>query len=106
MSGRYILVDGEPKPCPDLMEWVRWFAANDRKVARTDIADGVHVSTVFLCVDHSFGDVGPPLLFETMVFGGALDEHCERYATMAEAVAGHARIVAQAQTAEAKPCSV
>lgn len=29
----------------------------------------VNVSTVFLAIDHAFGD-GPPVLYETMIFGG------------------------------------
>lgn len=58
------------------------------RVAETYI-DDVRVSTVFLGVDHSF-DGGPPLLFETMVFGGPLDEEQERCSTWAQAEAMHA----------------
>ncbi len=47
-----------------------------------------NVSTVFLGLDHAFGG-GPPMLFETMIFGGDHDEYCERYATVEEARAGH-----------------
>ena len=65
----------------------------DRKVARTAVPEAdAEVSTVFLVIDHSHGD-GPPLIFESMVFGGRLDQHCERYSTEAEAKAGHDRIV-------------
>jgi hypothetical protein len=54
-----------------------------------DPAKTFDVSTVWLGVDHSFGD-GVPLLFETMVFGdGALDHACRRYMTEATARAGH-----------------
>lgn len=52
------------------------------------------VSTVFLALDHSHYPSGPPILFETMVFGGPHDEHTDRYATWDEAVAGHNRILA------------
>lgn len=52
------------------------------------------VSTVFLGLDHGWGE-GPPVLYETMVFGGPLDGECERYCTRAEAVAGHALMVAR-----------
>lgn len=52
------------------------------------------VSTVFLGLDHSWGD-GEPQIFETMVFGGALDQEQERYSTWAEAEAGHAAMVAR-----------
>lgn len=63
-----------------------------RRVARDECC-GYLVSTVFLGIDHGLG-AGPPVLFETMVFGdGSLDEHQERYCTAAEALAGHRRIL-------------
>ena len=99
MRVQYILLDGEPVPCDDSAEWCRWFESGDRRVASTHVGD-VLVSTVFLAINHNYG-AGPPLLFETMVFGGPLDEHCERYASRAEAVAGHERVVAL--VTEAKP---
>jgi hypothetical protein len=46
------------------------------------------VSTVFLGLDHQWGD-GPPLVFETMIFGGEHDQYQERYSTWDEAEAGH-----------------
>ena len=65
------------------------FAQTDRAVARTEIRPDPIVSTVFLGMGHAYG-LGPPLLFETMVFpdGDLWDEH-ERYTTWAEAEAGH-----------------
>jgi hypothetical protein len=54
--------------------------------------DEIKISTVFLFMDHNHGD-GPPVLFETMVFGSNLDEEQERYCTEDEARAGHARMV-------------
>jgi len=66
----------------NLMDWARWMEAEAaaRTVARTDIDEGVRVSTVFLGIDHSFGR-GGPVLFETMVFGGEYDQEMERYRT-------------------------
>ena len=46
-----------------------------------------------LGLDHAWS--GPPLLFETMVFGGELDEFQERYTSKPDALAGHARAVAR-----------
>ena len=67
--------------------------ADKRRVARTELAGGaVEISTVFLWLDHSYGQ-GPPILFETMVFGGLLDEECERYSTWIEAEQGHEAMV-------------
>lgn len=54
-------------------------------------ADGVRVSTVWLGMDHQWGD-GPPLIFETMVFEGPHDEQMWRWSTEMEALAGHAEI--------------
>lgn len=53
----------------------------------------VRVSTVFLVIDHSFGE-GPPVLWETMVFGGLWDEYQWRYTSRQAAEEGHSRIVA------------
>lgn len=62
-----------------------------RRVAEDYIGE-VHISTVLLVIDHSFGD-GPPLIFETMIFRGEHDEYQERYATREQALDGHARAV-------------
>lgn len=63
--------------------------------------DGVRVSTVFLGLDHSFG-AGPPVLWETMIFGGDHDEYQERYTSYEDAVEGHARACAIAFTEKPK----
>jgi hypothetical protein len=71
-----------------------------RRVAQDYVGD-VHVSTVFLPIDHGWIDwryAGPdyrPVLFETMVFGygDGDDEFQWRYRTEAEALAGHAIIL-------------
>lgn len=84
----YILEGKTIKVVDDLMEWARWFEKADRQVNKTDITDEISVSTIFLGLDHSFSD-GPPLLFETMIFGGEHDQYQDRYATYEEAEAGH-----------------
>lgn len=64
------------------------------RVAATRVG-GIRVSTVFLALDHNFGGKGPPVLFETMIFGarGRWAEFQTRYCTEAEALAGHAMYV-------------
>lgn len=50
------------------------------------------VSTVWLGINHSFhGD--PPIIFETMIFGGDYDQECMRYHTEDEAVQGHSQVM-------------
>lgn len=68
-----------------------------RRVALTTLARvgpcKVDVSTVFLALDHNYFG-GPPLLFETMIFGGPEDqEFQERWSTFQGAKAGHEAIV-------------
>jgi Lar family restriction alleviation protein len=63
-----------------------------RTVAKDHLASGVRVSTVFIGLDHQFGE-GPPLLFETMIVGGPHDGYQNRCSTWDEAVAMHAMTV-------------
>ena len=88
MSDKYVLDGKTPVAEPDLMKWANWMETCNR-VVRKDTATvklagepigEVRVSTVFLGLDHSFGN-GPPMLFETMVFGVALDQEQDRCST-------------------------
>lgn len=90
MGRHYILKDKTPVPV-ELMEWARWFENTDNHRVAVDTIAGnpdVTVSTVFLGLDHQFGE-GKPLLFQTMVFGGELDQEMERHSTWKEAEEGH-----------------
>ena len=91
MSDTYILDGQQPVAC-DLMTWARWFERARRHVAVDPLNNG-RVSTVFLGLDHRFGDEGPPILFETMVFGGVLDGEMRRYSTWEEAAHGHIAVL-------------
>lgn len=102
-GARYYILNGrEPVVCDDFMEWARFFDNIDnRRVLQADVGDW-WVSTVFLGMDHRFGD-GPPLLFETMIFprtGGERGEdvYCERCSTYDEAEAQHDRACEYART--------
>lgn len=100
MLVNYILKGKEPIPCEDIHEWGEWMAVADRTVLKTvlehidDSEKRVGISTVFLGVDHRF-DKGPPILFETMVFGGPMDGEMNRYCTWEQAEQGHNSMVQQ-----------
>jgi len=98
-SGKYILDGHKAVPVDDLLEWGRWFETAPRHVARTSLPGGIEVSTVFLGLDHRFGGDGPPLIFETMVFGGEYDQYQDRYSTWEEAEKGHADVVSRVKAA-------
>lgn len=101
----YIERNGVPVPCDSMAQWARLTSGVlTRRVARDDgVVPGVDVSTVFLGIDHGFGDDGtPPILYETLVFGGPLGGEMNRYATRPEALAGHAAMVARVKAAGAE----
>lgn len=99
MNYTYILDEtGKPIAEPDLDKWGEWMQTPARIVAKDRIADS-EVSTVFLGMDHAWGG-GPPVLWETMVFGGRLNQAQSRcsgskeqaeamHATMVEKVRAH-----------------
>jgi hypothetical protein len=94
---RYYAKDGNEM---DLIEWAIKLANPKYKIIKQELVGEYQVSTVWLGLDHSYG-IGPPLIFETMVFGfidkqttrrDTVDEG-ERYSTVYEAEEGHARYV-------------
>ena len=89
MNSKYLLEGTEPVAYKDVLKLDRKFEAIDTRVARTDITEDIFVSTIFLGLDYQFNKKGPPLLFETMCFGGPLDQEQERYSNWAQAEQGH-----------------
>ncbi|MGP3790524.1 hypothetical protein [Pseudomonas sp. B392_1p] len=88
----YTLVDRRAVACEDPLEWSRWYACADSRVAQT-LIDDVRISTVFLGLDHNPLPTGDPILFETMVFVGDEIHSTNRYFIWEEAEAGHAEMV-------------
>lgn len=108
MNDYYTLdANGDPVPCPDVLAWGAWYETADRHLASTLVEEDhprLRVSTVFLGLDHRFGDGGgPPVLWETMIFvseeAPAFEsvDYQERYTSRAAAVKGHRRAVGVAK---------
>jgi hypothetical protein len=91
MSDTYVLDGKKPVLMQDLIGWAHWFEKANRHVAKTYLPH-CYVSTVFLGLDHGFGE-GPPMLFETMVFGGPLDQEMHRCSTWEQAETMHKAMV-------------
>ena len=89
----YVLDGHIPIVEPNSIRWGLWFETADRHVADTTLPNGLRVSTVFLGLDHAFSRVGPPLLFETMVFSKNEEVDIDRYTTWEEADRGHTAMV-------------
>lgn len=84
--------DREGNPLTDLMEWGRLHMDIRYKTVAKAVVGEARVSTVWLGYNYQFGD-GPPLIFETMIFGGPRDDETWRYPTEDEARVGHQRVV-------------
>jgi hypothetical protein len=112
---RYWVIDPETKaisPAPnredsplevDVIPWAENVNENRTVAWRVfgEEADGPVVSTIFMGLNHRIFGLGPPLVFETMIFwsGSRLDHYQERYSTWDEAVTGHKRAVARVKRA-------
>lgn len=99
-----------------VLEWAHEFEKFENRTVAQDDVDGRLVSTVFLGLDHDHSFGGPPVLFETMVFSNEtktlrwgthereyheeLDQR--RYCTWAQAVAGHAEMLAETRAIVAR----
>lgn len=107
-AGLHYMLDKQHRPVEcSVREWSEFFEDEARRrVAETETAL-YWISTVFLGIDHSHSDRGPPILFETMTFllhekitdaGVVLDvdwegDDCQRYANWDDAVTGHNAMV-------------
>lgn len=102
MTDKYILNEsGDAVAVDDLLAWGQWFEINrERRIVARDEIGAVTVSTVFLGLDHNFDESGPPILWETMIFGGSgeLEDYQERYSSRADALDGHRRAVVLVQS--------
>lgn len=95
---KYVLDDaGNPVPTDDIPA-VEALLASAAAAVAFDVVEvegvgAVEVSTAFICFDQRRKGRGtlPPLLWETLVSGGPHDGQGDRYASRAEAQAGHLR---------------
>lgn len=73
-------------------EYTKLFANREYcEVAITEL-NNTRISTIWLGINHNYGE-GPPLIFETMIFGGEFDQYQTRYTSLLQAVRGHELIV-------------
>lgn len=84
----YILKDKIPIVVDDLFEWAKNMGDISNTVVKKTVIGETEVSTVFLGVDYQCFN-GPPLLFETMIFGGEFDQDVVRCSTWEQAEEQH-----------------
>ena len=99
---KYFLHGRDVIPEPDLLAWARWFESGEDRIVKQETIGPMEVSTVFLGLDHNYGSEGPPILFETMIFGIPETEkenfYQTRCATYEQAEAMHARAMEWAKS--------
>lgn len=104
MSLKHYIMDADNNVIEvDLLTWARWLEeSNHRVVAYTQITSQVRVSTVFIGIDHRFPGFppGPPILYETLIFGGQLNGDGSRYCSHDDALTGHKMFVKKARAAQ------
>lgn len=100
-AGRFFDRDGRPL---ELLEWAQLFEDDEyRKVAYTEVADGVAVSTIWVGMGGSLGRLFETVVFVTLdapkrclgreLWREGVEEH--RWPTLHAARAGHDQVVAE-----------
>lgn len=93
----YKLIDKKVVECSNALEWGKWFENFDNRAIADDYVGEWHespccVSTAFIGIDLNYG-FGELHLFETMVFGGKLQDYQQRCSTYEEAIKQHNRVL-------------
>lgn len=89
--------DRDGEPIGDVLDWAKLTEDWDYKLVASEEVGPWTVRTIWSGVDWSFGDSERPLIFSTGVWrtAGEINVTEERHwATEAEAIAGHAEVVA------------
>lgn len=87
--------------CKDILEWAQFIETKERLIKHTQMPL-CRVSTVFLGLDHSFNfgpEEIPPMVFESMILGGALNYEQLQYATYEDSEEGHKQLCEMAEKA-------
>jgi hypothetical protein len=96
----YILEGRKVVPTQDMDRAAAFYEKPDSRRVASFRIDGIHISTVFLSLNHNWTDEGPPIVFETMVFDERGEKGADlgtdwtrRYSTYAQALEGHNQVV-------------
>lgn len=115
----YYDFDGRPvlRNTEDPAQWMRMIGEIERErhtrgkgnIGSTVVyhgGAGLHVSTVWLGVDHGWNPDLPPVLWETTIFDAqGQEQHTWRYASRTAAIVGHGTVVAALRAALRTPAT-
>lgn len=97
MTPYYKLEGQTPVAVKSFMEWSLWIMSAKTTVMINELKDSI-ISTRFVGIDLNPGSGNfnsQPMVFETLVTGGALDGNRNFYPTWDEAIQGHLKICTQ-----------
>ena len=94
-NGTYYRLNNNLEPeSISIMQYIQGKYKVSKQVALTTIAGRkIMVSTVFLSLNLNLLGKHPPIVFETMVFGGSMNREQRRYSTYEDALIGHKAMV-------------
>ena len=94
----YYKLEGQiPVAVESFMEWSLWMLSAKTIVMINELKDSI-ISTRFVGIDLNLGSCNSeskPMVFETLVMGGAMDGKRNFYPTWDEAIQGHLKICTQ-----------
>ena len=91
----YLNDDNSTREC-DVMEWCHQLEEMNKYSKHHlgfDEVKGYLVSTIWIGSNMNYSGVGPPLIFETLIFNDKDSMYCEKYSTWDEAIDGHERAI-------------
>ena len=94
----YRLENRKPLQVHDYNEWKQWLETANREVKRTELSNGIIITTAFIGQAECVDETKPPLLFETMIRGGINDGLVQQYISWEQAEDGHEKAVQLAST--------
>lgn len=102
MVNRYYILENEVPKAVDLWTWDKWCSAHPNRDVKRSTIEGtdIRVVTVFFPLPYvDFDEEGREFLqfYGTMIFGGAMDQHEEKYVSREAAEDGHERLLARAK---------
>ncbi|MEH2157295.1 hypothetical protein [Nostoc sp.] len=97
MLNYYKLEGQTPVAVDSFIEWSLWIMSASTTVMINELKDSI-ISTRFVGIDlnpGSYNSESKPMVFETLVMGGAMDGKRNFYPTWDEAIQGHLKICTQ-----------
>ncbi|MEH1772433.1 hypothetical protein [Nostoc sp.] len=97
MLNYYKLEGQTPVAVDSFIEWSLWIMSASTTVMINELKDSI-ISTRFVGIDLNPGSsnsLSQPMVFETLVMGGAMDGKKNFYPTWDEAIQGHLKICTQ-----------